>query len=68
MLDLNNYVATSVSWTQLYYVKPGLKPAKNARKIYFPNGTWAPFFESPETLEAFFGGHNSVCISRTEKI
>ena len=40
MLDLNNYVATSVSWPQLYYVKPGLKPAKNARKIHFPNRTW----------------------------
>ena len=40
MLDLNNCVATSVSWPQLYYVKPGLKPAKNARKIYFPNRTW----------------------------
>ena len=25
MLDLNNYVATSVSWPQLYYVKPGLQ-------------------------------------------
>ena len=37
MLDLNNYVAISVSWPQLYYVKPGLKPAKNARKIYFSN-------------------------------
>ena len=36
MLDLNNYVATSVSWPQLYYVKPGLKPAKNAGKKYFP--------------------------------
>ena len=37
MLDLNNYVATSVSWPQLYYVKPGLKTAKNAGKKYFPN-------------------------------
>ena len=49
MLDLNNYVATSVSWPQLYYVKPGLKPAKNAKKKYFPNRTWGPFLESPET-------------------
>ena len=39
MLDLNNYVATSVSWQQLYYVKAGLNPTKNARKMYFPNRT-----------------------------
>ena len=50
MLDLNNYVATSVSWPQLYYVKPGLKPAKNAKQIYFPNRTWGPFLESPENF------------------
>ena len=35
MFDLNNYVATSVSWPHLYYVKPGLKPAKNAGKNIF---------------------------------
>ena len=40
MLDLNNYVATSVSWPKLYYVKPGLKPAKNAKKMCFPNRNW----------------------------
>ena len=27
-----------------------------------------PFLESPETLRAIFGCHNSLCISRTEKI
>ena len=37
MLDFNNNVATSVSWPQLHYVKPGLKPGKNAGKKYFPN-------------------------------
>ena len=46
MLDLSNYVATSVSWPQLYYVKPELKPAKNARKIYFPNRTWTSLLRS----------------------
>ena len=40
MLDLNNYVATSVSWPQLNYVNPGLKPAKIAKNIYFSNRTW----------------------------
>ena len=50
MLDLNNYVATSVSWPQLYYVKPGLKAAKNARKIYFPYRTWT---RKASTVESF---------------
>ena len=27
-----------------------------------------PFLESPETLRAIFGCHNSLCISRTERI
>ena len=30
--------------------------------------TWGPFLESPETLRATFGCHNSLCISRTERI
>ena len=37
MLDLNNCVATSVVLTTAIYVKPGLKPAKNAgTKIFSP--------------------------------
>ena len=36
MLDLmNNYVATTVFLSQLYFVKPGLKPAKNSGKNIF---------------------------------
>ena len=27
-----------------------------------------PFLERPETLRAIFGCHNSLCISRTERI
>ena len=30
--------------------------------------TKGPFLESPETLRAIFGCHNSFCISRTERI
>ena len=30
--------------------------------------TRGPFLESPETLRAIFGCHNSLCISRTERI
>ena len=37
MLDLKNCVATSMVLTTAMYVKPGLKEAKNAGKIYFPN-------------------------------
>ena len=29
---------------------------------------WGPFLESPETLRAIFGCHNSLFISRTEMI
>ena len=37
MVELNNFVATSVVLTTATYVKPGMKPAKNAGKNYFPN-------------------------------
>ena len=30
--------------------------------------SWGPFLESPETLRAIFGCHNSLCNSRTESI
>ena len=30
--------------------------------------TRGPFLKSPETLQAIFGCHNSLCISRTERI
>ena len=33
----------------------------------FPEKTRGPFLESPETLWAIFGCHNSLCISRTER-
>ena len=61
MLDLNNYVATSVSWPQLYYVIPGLKPAKNARKIYFPNRTW---IRKASTVKSFCWRRMAVQLRR----
>ena len=64
MLDLNNYVATSVSWPQLYHVKPGLKPAKNARKIYFPNRTWT---RKASTVKSFADVHGCVAASSHRK-
>ena len=35
---------------------------------FHQNGSWRPFLESPETLQAIFGCHNSRCISRMERI
>ena len=38
---------------------PTNSPTRDAK-----SRTWGPFLESPETLRAIFGCHNSLCISR----
>ena len=41
MLDLKNCIAISVVLTTAMYVKPELKPAKNAEKVFSkPFSTW----------------------------
>ena len=40
MLDLNNYVATSVSWPQLYYIKPWTETSEKCKKNIFSKPYW----------------------------
>ena len=53
MVELNNFVATSVVLTTATYVKPGLNTAKNAGENYFPN-RFSPNHET-STAKSFRG-------------
>ena len=56
MLDFKNCVATSVVLTTAIYVKPGLKPAKNAGKKYFADHI-PPEHEKRRLLRALVDVH-----------
>ena len=61
ILDIAKRIPVQVIIKYFYFLK-GQIPLDMKR-------AWpGPFLEGPETLWAIFGGHNSLCISRMERI